>query len=217
MPDRWATFDCYGTLIDWFGGIRNALARLWPDEPLDDLMATYHRLAYDDTYARGGGDEQNLLIPLGAEHGLSVPPGRESTLSDSVRDWPAFPEVPASLREVQASGWKMAILTNVDAEGLITSLPKLGVAFDAYVTPHQAGSYKPAAGHWETFFRQTGGSPDRHVHVAASWFHDLRYTSPAGMRCVWINRRGENPDYNRTAELPTLDGLADALDRIQPR
>ena len=27
MTDRWATFDCYGTLIDWFGGIRAQLAR----------------------------------------------------------------------------------------------------------------------------------------------------------------------------------------------
>jgi hypothetical protein len=35
------------------------------------------------------------------------------------------------------------------------------------------------------------------------------------MPCVWINRRDENPDYQRTAELPTLEGLADTLDRIQ--
>ena len=27
MTDRWATFDCYGTLIDWDRGIRRALER----------------------------------------------------------------------------------------------------------------------------------------------------------------------------------------------
>ena len=26
MSDRWATFDCYGTLVDWLGGIRTQLA-----------------------------------------------------------------------------------------------------------------------------------------------------------------------------------------------
>ena len=26
--ERWATFDCYGTLIDWNGGIRRELARV---------------------------------------------------------------------------------------------------------------------------------------------------------------------------------------------
>ena len=30
--DRWATFDCYGTLIDWNGGIRRELERLFGEE-----------------------------------------------------------------------------------------------------------------------------------------------------------------------------------------
>ena len=41
---RWATFDCYGTLIDWNGGIRAELARLWPDEDADALLHRYHEL-----------------------------------------------------------------------------------------------------------------------------------------------------------------------------
>ena len=32
MSDRWATFDCYGTLVDWLGGIRATLAKVWPDD-----------------------------------------------------------------------------------------------------------------------------------------------------------------------------------------
>jgi FMN phosphatase YigB (HAD superfamily) len=30
--DRWATFDCYGTLIDWNGGILRELARVFGDQ-----------------------------------------------------------------------------------------------------------------------------------------------------------------------------------------
>ncbi|MEA2717877.1 MAG: hypothetical protein QOI99_2194, partial [Actinomycetota bacterium] len=30
--DRWVSFDCYGTLIDWNGGIASVLSRLWPGE-----------------------------------------------------------------------------------------------------------------------------------------------------------------------------------------
>ena len=41
---RWATFDCYGTLIDWNGGIRAELARLWPDADADKLLHRYHEL-----------------------------------------------------------------------------------------------------------------------------------------------------------------------------
>ena len=36
MADRWATFDCYGTLIDWNSGIRSEIERLWPSEETDE-------------------------------------------------------------------------------------------------------------------------------------------------------------------------------------
>ena len=42
MADRWATFDCYGTLIDWEGGIRSTLVALWPDADADALKDRYH-------------------------------------------------------------------------------------------------------------------------------------------------------------------------------
>lgn len=42
MSDRWATFDCYGTLIDWEGGIASALGGLWPEVGRELLLADYH-------------------------------------------------------------------------------------------------------------------------------------------------------------------------------
>jgi len=42
--DRWATFDCYGTLIDWNGGIRGELARVFGEERADELLHRYHQL-----------------------------------------------------------------------------------------------------------------------------------------------------------------------------
>ncbi|HWE83108.1 MAG TPA: HAD family hydrolase [Gaiellaceae bacterium] len=39
--DRWATFDCYGTLIDWNGGIRAELRRVFGD-PLAERIASEH-------------------------------------------------------------------------------------------------------------------------------------------------------------------------------
>ena len=45
--DRWATFDCYGTLIDWNGGIRAELARVFGAERVDELLVRYHELEPD--------------------------------------------------------------------------------------------------------------------------------------------------------------------------
>ena len=44
MSDRWATFDCYGTLVDWMAGIRGSLTDLWPDADADALLTLYHQL-----------------------------------------------------------------------------------------------------------------------------------------------------------------------------
>ena len=41
---RWASFDCYGTLIDWNGGLRSTFARLWPDADLEAVLARYHEV-----------------------------------------------------------------------------------------------------------------------------------------------------------------------------
>ena len=223
MPtDRWATFDCYGTLIDWYGGVADALQKLWPDEDRDALLATYHEVGQRTAPQPGTAPpvrevSRRTVSELAGQRGLTIPAGSEDAVSSSVPVWPAFPEVPGELREVQARGWKMAILTNADPDQLAASLPKLGVSFDLTITLAESGSYKPAPGHWDRFFERSGADPQRHVHVAASLFHDIAFTAKQGMRCVWINRRGEATDLPRTAELTSLSGLADTLDRIEPR
>ena len=41
---RWATFDCYGTLVDWNGGIGDEIGRLFGAERRDGLLARYHEV-----------------------------------------------------------------------------------------------------------------------------------------------------------------------------
>src|SRR6266849_9772885 len=42
--DRWATFDCYGTLIDWNGGIGRELERLFGADKTSSLLHAYHEV-----------------------------------------------------------------------------------------------------------------------------------------------------------------------------
>ena len=51
--ERWATFDCYGTLIDWDGGVRAELARVFDEEQRDDLLARYHEIEPGSSGRRG--------------------------------------------------------------------------------------------------------------------------------------------------------------------
>ena len=55
---RWATFDCYGTLIDWKGGIVAELERLFPlPEPEEEPEADEPELSEDEEENAGEADE----------------------------------------------------------------------------------------------------------------------------------------------------------------
>jgi 2-haloacid dehalogenase len=164
-------------------------------------------LTYREVLARSLG-------AVAAIQALAVPEGRADALAESLPSWPPFPEAPAALAELREQGWRLAILSNTDPDLLAASVAALGVPFDALITAAEAGSYKPAPGHWERFFADTGAARVRHVHVAASLFHDIEPAARMGLEAIWINRLGESSQLPRAAELPELGGLPGVLDRL---
>ena len=220
MADRWVTFDCYGTLIDWHGGIRGAIRRLWADvdmerllkrhEAIEPLVQEGRSLSYREVGAR-------TLRAMAAVEGLPLMEQDAYAFADSLPSWPAFADVPPALRELRSNGWKLAILSNTDPDLLAASREQIGVPFDLCITAREAGSYKPAHGHWHRFFEDTQADPAKHVHVAASPFHDLAPAEELGLRAVWINRVQERSDQPRAAELADLTDLPATLERLVPR
>jgi len=215
--DRWATFDCYGTLIDWELGISDALSSLWPTADRAKLLARYHEV--EPRIQQGSGRPYRevmaaALAGVAEAEGREIPEQREDVLAESLPGWPAFAEVPAALRELRRRGWKLALLSNTDPDLLAASIRQIGVEADLTVTAREAGSYKPAHGHWVRFRELSAADPSRHVHVAASAFHDLAPCAELGIPAVWINRLGERSDLPRAAELPDLSQLPDILDGL---
>jgi len=215
---RWATFDCYGTLIDWDGGVRRALAGLWPEDDAGELLEAYHAvepeverehpaLSYREVMA-----ESTRRIAAGRELSLDDP----SAVAGSLPSWEPFSEVPGALAELRERGWLLAALSNTDPDLIAASLERIGVPFDEVVTAADTGSYKPAHGHWRVFFERTGAAADEHVHVAASLSHDIVPAGELGLTSVWINRLGERPGPEPTRELPDLARLPDTLDELVP-
>ncbi len=217
MTERWATFDCYGTLIDWMGGIRDTLADLWPDHDATELLHRYHEIEPSVQEGRGIAYRDVLaeaLTLLAEREGLMLAASDRTALADSLPSWPPFEEVPASLAEVRARGWRIGILSNTDPELLEASFQQIGVPTDERVTASEIGSYKPAHAHWTTFFERTGADRERHVHVAASLFHDVAPCHELGLRAVWINRQQETSGLPRAGELRDLSKLPETLDDL---
>jgi 2-haloacid dehalogenase len=211
--ERWATFDCYGTLIDWNGGIRGQLARVFGEERADALLVRYDVL---EAQLEADGKLSYREVLTQAMRGLGAPPEEEDALARSLPGWEPFPEVPPALEEARSRGWKLAILSNTDRDFIDASMARLGVPFELAIVASELGSYKPGHRHWERFFEQTGAAREGHVHVAASLFHDIAPANELGLRSVWINRLGESPDPQPTRELTDLSRLADTLDELVP-
>jgi 2-haloacid dehalogenase len=211
--ERWATFDCYGTLIDWNGGIRRELARVFTEERADELLARYHEL---EPQLEAGGELSYREVLTEAMRRLGAPPGEEDALAQSLPSWQPFPEVQAALGEARARGWKLAILSNTDRDFIDASQEQLGVPFELAIVASDIGSYKPGHRHWETFFDQTHAPREGHVHVAASLFHDIAPANELGLRSVWINRLGERAVPQPTRELTDLRRLTETLDELVP-
>ena len=214
---RWATFDCYGTLIDWNAGIGDVLQRLWGVERAPELLSRYHELEpeVESEQYRSYGEVLTLTLErIAQEVGYGIPEGESGMLAQSLPEWPPFPEVPDALRELRSRGWNLVILSNSDRDLIMASERQIGVPFDLTIVAEDVRSYKPANGHWERFFEVTTADQGHHVHVAASLFHDIAPARELGLKTVWINRLGEQADPKPDRELIDLTDLPDTLDEL---
>ena len=140
--ERWASFDCYGTLIDWDGGVRAELARVFGEEQADELLARYHEL--EPELQRDG----TLQLPRGADAsrcaGSGAPAGEEDGLAESLPAWRAFPEVHGALAE--AAEPRLEARRSSPTPTTTSSRRRrcsIGVPFDEVVVAQEIGSYKP--------------------------------------------------------------------------
>jgi 2-haloacid dehalogenase len=209
--DRWATFDCYGTLIDWNGGIRSVLVRVFGEVRADVQLERYHDI---EPALQVGGERSYREVMRETMRELGSTEGDEDALAEALPSWTPFPEVRAALEETRARGWKLAVLSNTDRDFIEESLTQIGVPFELAIVASEIGSYKPAHRHWLRFFDETGASRETHVHVAQSYFHDIVPARELGLRSIWINRYREQYQPPPARELPDLSRLPETIDEL---
>lgn len=217
---RWATFDVYGTLVDWNAGIAAELARLLGESDRERLLVRYHEIepvvqrehptwSYRDVMSA-------VLAQIASESGVPLAESEQDALGRSLPRWPVFGEVPDALAQAHDRGWRLMALSNTDRDFVEASMAAIGVPFEGAVVASEIGSYKPGQRHWQAFYEQTGADRDHHVHVAQSHYHDIVPAHELGIPTVWINRLREQGDPAPTRELSDLTGIADVLDELVP-
>ncbi len=213
---RALTFDCYGTLIDWDGGIAAALASLPSLAGLDlarlaDDRARLERELQRRAYQPYGELLRRTLASAAVSHGRTPTEAELERFAASMPAWPPFPDSGPALRAL-AGRFRLAILSNVETRVLEASIALLDAPFETFVTAEEIRSYKPAPRHFEEGLSRLGLARDEVLHVAASLYHDVAPTRALGIRCVWVNRLGEPltgpaPD----AEVPSMEAAARLL------
>ena len=219
MTTRWLTFDCFGTLVDWRHGISTTAELLFPGrgaevldaynraEPVLESEAPHRR--YREVLTEGmRRAAQELSLPLNEDDAPA--------LTATIPHWPVFADVGPALTACRTAGWSLALLTNCDRDLIALTLRRLPVRIDAVVTAEDAGAYKPAHAHFLQFEESFGVSRDRWVHVAQSYFHDIRSAHALSIRRIWINRLRETDDPSLAdAVLPDLRLLPSIVSELE--
>jgi 2-haloacid dehalogenase len=197
MADRWLTFDCFGTLIDWRHGIQTTGELIFPGHGarfLDVYIPLEAEVESEGSFKRYRAVLTETTRRAARQLGLDLKPDDATALVSTIPYWPPFADVGPALAELRKQGWKLALLTNCDRDIIALTQRRLPAAFDAVVTAEDVSAYKPDPAHFRLFQSTFGSSASAWIHVAQSYFHDIRPTHDLGISRIWVNRQGEKDD-----------------------
>jgi 2-haloacid dehalogenase len=222
-PDiRVATFDCYGTLIDWEGGagaflyqlgLRNEDPHLDRGQVLRDRweaiqfgLLTGPWRPYREVLARS-------LEAFCEERGWPYRKKDGDAFLRSMRAWQPFPDTRPALLQARAQGLRLVILSNTDADIMAHSLRQLDLPFDDVITAEDVEAYKPSSVGFEYALSRIDEAAEHVLHVAFGFKYDIAPAKRQGMRTAWVNRHAEAAPGEQRADHEWRDlwGLAELV------
>ena len=216
---RVATFDCYGTLIDWEGGagaFLYELARRKGDERAGAGPGAARALGGRCSSSASQGpyrryremlaDEPARLVRASAATAASAEDGE--ALARSMESWQPFPDTVPALRAASRPGLRLWIVSNTDRAIIEHTLRQLGgrvrrrhgrrgrARLQAGAAPFEAGAGARSASRRSEI-----------LHVAFGFKYDIATAAELGMRTAWVNggRKTARP------ELPDPSGRTSGL------
>lgn len=218
--NRWITFDCFGTLVDWHTGFANILRPL-AGERVGELIAAYHRyerpLEQERPHRLYAAVLCEGVARAAREIGLAVAPAALDALPANWGSQPVFADVEPALAELRAAGWKLAVLTNCDRALFAQTQRGFRQSFDLVVTAEDVKDYKPSLAHFRHFWRASGVERENWIHAACSFYHDIGPAREMDIARIWVDRdrTGENPAA-ATARIESLADLPAVVAHTRP-
>ena len=221
-----ATFDCYGTLIDWEGGAaaflydvarRNGdddpgpgylLRRRWEEIQFEHIQQDYR--SYNVVL------EESLREWVG-ERGYRWNVNVGYDFARSMQSWQPFPDTIPALTRLREAGVPLAIVSNSESAIMDHTLRQLApLEFDHVVLADEVRCYKPDRRPFTRMLDKLSAAPEDVLHVAFGFKYDIGRAKDLGMQTAWINRHREplpDPDTVPDHEWRDLWGLAELAER----
>jgi 2-haloacid dehalogenase len=196
-----ATFDCYGTLIDWEGGagafLYDLARRHEPDPPpARELRERWEALQFERLSGDWRRYREVLAASLSAwasERGYRCSDRDGEALARSMESWQPFPDTVPALRAASAAGMRLWILSNTDRTIMEHSLRHLDVDFAGVTVAEDCRAYKPSTVPFERALSEIDAPREQILHVAFGFKYDIGPAQEVGLRTAWVNRHREPP------------------------
>ena len=220
-PVKVATFDCYGTLVDWEGGAaaflydlarRNGDVEPGPGRQLRERWEQIQFEAIQEEYRPYRDVLSSSLRTWVAERGYRWNTKDGEAMERAMEAWQPFPDTIPALTRAKKAGLRLVIISNTDHHIMERTLSQLSpLTFDAVVVAEEVRAYKPDTSVFTRALRYAEAKPEEILHVAFGFKYDIAPAQEVGMQTAWINRHRELPpgDERPDHEWRDLWGLAE--------
>jgi 2-haloacid dehalogenase/putative hydrolase of the HAD superfamily len=117
---------------------------------------------------------------------------------------PLQPEALAALARIRLP---ICLVSNADDHDLLWAIRHSGLNFDHVVTSQQTQCYKPHPDIFGRALRETGWPAAAVLHVGDSLHSDIAGAHAAGLRAIWVRRKGRISDVPRATPEYTVADL----------
>ena len=215
-------FDAYGTLFDYasaaarcgdvLGNRMAELNALWRQKQLQYSWLRALQGRHADFWQVTGDALDFAMATLGLTGS-----GLRERLMNLYLTLDAFPEVPETLQRLKTAGLKTAVLSNGTTDMLQSAIANAGIGhlLDIVLSVEEVGVYKPHASVYQLAVGRLGVQREA-ISFQSSNSWDAYAASAFGLRVVWCNRYGQQPErlpgkpdreIRSLADLPWLLGV----------
>lgn len=216
MPYAVYVFDAYGTLFDFHAAVRRHADAIGPDGARLSEIWRAKQLEYSWVRALMNRYQDFWeLTEQALDHAFACVPSADpkyrQALLDAYWELDCYPEVPSVLRTLKERGAQIAILSN-GSPGMLDSAvrsAKIDTLLDEVLSVDDLKTYKTAEPVYEMATTRFRVFPET-ISFQSSNRWDVAGATAFGFRTVWVNRTGQQDEYQDlgpAAVLATLDGL----------